>query len=97
MLQQALLVLQLLLVHNVQKTPGIKFVSPLHQVESPLPLPIGSSCFNYSVPPPSPSLWTFICTIHQFGDTALPCTDDSDCITLGWKYGCFLYRWLATI
>jgi len=63
MLQQALLVLQLLLVHNVQKTPGIKFVSPL----------------------------------HQFGDTALPCTDDSDCITLGWKYGCFLYRCLNYI
>ena len=38
MLQQALLVLQLLLVHNVQKTPGIKFVSPLHQVESTLPI-----------------------------------------------------------
>ena len=32
MLQQAILVLQLLLAHNVQKTPGIKFVSPLHQV-----------------------------------------------------------------
>ena len=31
--------------------------------------------------------------IGQFGDTALPCTDDSDCISLGWKYGCFLYRW----
>ena len=31
--------------------------------------------------------------LRQFGDTALPCTDDSDCITLGWKYGCFLYRW----
>ena len=32
MLQHAILVLQLLLAHNVQKTPGIKFVSPLHQV-----------------------------------------------------------------
>ena len=60
MLQQALLVLQLLLVHNVQKTPGIKFVSPLHQVESPLPLPIGSSCFNYSVPWSSISIFVDI-------------------------------------
>ena len=33
MLNQAVLVLQLLLVHNVQKAPGIEFVSPLHQVE----------------------------------------------------------------
>ena len=31
--QQALLVLQLVLFQNVQRTPGIEFVSPLHQVE----------------------------------------------------------------
>ena len=68
---------------------------PRHQVclpAAPGRIHPPSPCFNYSVPPPSPYLWTFICTIHQFGDTALPCTDDSDCITLGWKYGCFLYR-----
>ena len=29
---------------------------------------------------------------HEFGQTALSCTDDSDCIALGHKYGCFLYR-----
>ena len=94
MLNQAVLVLQLLLVHNVQKAPGIEFVSPLHQVEL---------SFTTSFSP----LFLLIClrllllhlhvTLHQFGDTALPCTDDSDCITLGWKYGCFLYRWVATI
>ena len=32
-LQQALLVLQLVLFQNVQRSPGIEFVSPLHQVE----------------------------------------------------------------
>ena len=42
--------------------------------------------------PPSSSFSEIHVTLHQFGDTALPCTDDSDCITLGWKYGCFLYR-----
>ena len=26
------------------------------------------------------------------GDTDLSCTDDSDCIPLGHKFGCFLYR-----
>ena len=77
--QQALLVLQLVLFQNVQRTPGIEFVSPLHQVE---PFYLCHEKEN-------------ICKqflIGQFGDTALPCTDDSDCISLGWKYGCFLYR-----
>ena len=26
------------------------------------------------------------------GDTDISCTDDSDCIPLGHKFGCFLYR-----
>ena len=34
---------------------------------------------------------------HIFGETALPCTDDSDCVALGHKFGCFLYRWVQTL
>ena len=36
------------------------------------------------------------CLIVSFnqlpGDTDISCTDDSDCIPLGHKFGCFLYR-----
>ena len=81
---QALLVLQLVLFQNVQRTPGIEFVSPLHQVE-PFYL-----CHAYEHSKRKHICKQFL--IGQFGDTALPCTDDSDCISLGWKYGCFLYR-----
>ena len=34
----------------------------------------------------------FASPLHEFGDLALPCTDDSDCTPLGHKFGCFLYR-----
>ena len=39
-------------------------------------------------------LSNLVASIKQLpGDTELSCTDDSDCIPLGHKFGCFLYRW----
>ena len=38
-------------------------------------------------------LSNLVASIKQLpGDTELSCTDDSDCIPLGHKFGCFLYR-----
>ena len=38
-------------------------------------------------------LSNLVASIKQLpGDTEVSCTDDSDCIPLGHKFGCFLYR-----
>ena len=34
----------------------------------------------------------YVSPLHEYGETALSCTDDSDCVPLGHKFGCFLYR-----